>query len=257
MLKPEEDAYGQGMYDCFCGKETLEIVERDDGYIDASRPGQEYYFAPFQKWPRVERQAIRFARGRVLDVGCGAGRVGLYLQEKGCEVVGIDYSPMLVELSRQRGMRDVRLMRFLDVSAEMGVFDTVVMFGNNFGLFESPRKATVMLKRLYGMMSARGRVIASVVNPYKTREPLHLEYHERNRKRGRTGGQLRLRIRHKKLKTPWFDYLFVSPEELREIVHGTGWEVHRLFEVDSSWPIYSMVLTRAAHQSARRAGSKA
>ena len=82
MLKPDQDAYGQAMWDFFKGKETTEIVEREDGYIDAGRYGHASYVAPFRRWIKVERQAIKFARGRVLDVGCGPGRVALHLQEK-------------------------------------------------------------------------------------------------------------------------------------------------------------------------------
>jgi hypothetical protein len=41
-------------------------------------------------------------------------------------------------------------------------------------------------------------------------------------------GQLRIRVRYRDLVDPWFDYLIVSPEEMTEIVGGTGWEVRRL-----------------------------
>lgn len=230
MLIPEQDAYGQAMYDFFCKKETVEIIEREDGYIDAGRYGHGAYFAPYAKWLKIERQAIRFARGRVLDVGCGPGRVALYLQEKGHKVVGIDYSPGAVKVARARGVRDARVMEFKEVDADLGLFDTVVMFGNNFGLFESFRTARTMLRRLHGMMSEDGRIIATVGDPYKTKEPYHLEYHALNRKRGRMGGQIRIRIRYQKMKTPYFDYLFVSQDELREILEGTGWEIYRVFD---------------------------
>ena len=91
--------------------EGIEIVERDDGFISPSTFGPVAYFTPLRRWPKTERQAIRIARGRVLDVGCGAGRVGLHLQERGHDVVGIDLSPLAVEVSRRRGVRDARKLR--------------------------------------------------------------------------------------------------------------------------------------------------
>ena len=43
-----------------------EIVERDDGFIQGATLS---YFAPVRRWAAVERRALRFVRGRVLDVG--------------------------------------------------------------------------------------------------------------------------------------------------------------------------------------------
>jgi hypothetical protein len=62
------------LLDALRGEATVEIVERDDGFIEATA-GPGLYFAPFRRWPGVDRRAMRFVRGRVLDVGCGAGRV--------------------------------------------------------------------------------------------------------------------------------------------------------------------------------------
>ena len=89
------DGYGEMLLAALdeSGGEMLEIVERDDGLIMASRFGLGYYFAPYGKWPLRQRRALRLARGRVLDVGAGAGRVALHLQQKGHEVVAIDSSP--------------------------------------------------------------------------------------------------------------------------------------------------------------------
>ena len=41
-------------------------------------------------------------------------------------------------------------------------------------------------------------------------------------------GQVRLRARYRTYATPWFDYLFLSPDELDQIVTGTGWHVARV-----------------------------
>ncbi len=62
-----------------------------------------------------------------------------------------------------------------------------------------------------------------------------MEYHKFNRKRGRMGGQVRIRVRYKKYTTPWFDYLLVSKKEMEDILKGTGWRVTRYMETDDPW----------------------
>jgi len=104
-------------------------------------------------------------------------------------------------------------------------FDTIIMMGNNFGLFGSLKKARRLLKRFHSMTSQDALIIAETRDPYQTDNPDHLEYQEYNRNRGRMSGQLRLRIRFKRYVTPWFNYLLVSKEELQEIMDGTGWKV--------------------------------
>jgi hypothetical protein len=59
-----------------------------------------------------------------------------------------------------------------------------------------------------------GRIMAASNDPGLTDDPTHLAYQERNRRRGRMPGQLRLRVRYRDLSDPWFDYL---------IVHRTKW----------------------------------
>ena len=141
------DAYGEMMLAALeSDGEGIEIVERDSGLIMASRFGPEYYFAPYRKWPSRQRRALRLARGRVLDVGAGAGRVPLHLQEKGHDAVAIDASPGTTEVCRRRGVRDARVMRIEDVDESLGIFDTVIMFGNNLGLLASRTKAPRILQ---------------------------------------------------------------------------------------------------------------
>jgi SAM-dependent methyltransferase len=144
------DGYGRLIADALEGREDVfEIVERDDGFIEAGRYGPEAYLAPYRRWPARQRQAMRLVRGRVLDVGCGAGRVALHLQERSHEVVAIDISRGAVEVSRRRGVRDVRLLSIDDVDASLGRFDTIVMLGNNFGLFGGFTKAKRLLRRFH------------------------------------------------------------------------------------------------------------
>lgn len=217
-MAENQDALGHEIYDYHQGKDSYEIIERDDGFITLS-PGPEAYFSRFEEWPPHQQKAMDYVQGQVLDIGCGAGRVSLHLQERGFEVVAIDTSPLAVEICRQRGLRDVRLLSITRLSSKLGLFDTLLMMGNNFGLFASPKRAHWLLRRFYHMTSANGMIIAETLDPYATDDPDHLEYHERNRNRNRSPGQLRLRDCYRKFIGPWFDYLIVSSQEM-----GKSWE---------------------------------
>lgn len=228
-MKPAEDAFGALMLTLHEGGRAAEIIERDDGLFETAFSGG-LYLAPFRGWPAHHRRAMRFVRGRVLDVGCGAGRVCLHLQQRGLEVVGIDISPGAVEVCRRRGVLDARVCPIDDVDASLGVFDTVVMLGNNFGLLASRAKARRLLRRFHALTSDRGRIVAETRDVHDTEDPVHLAYHGRNRRRGRMAGQIRIRIRYRQLKTPWFDFFMVSPDELEELLAGTGWSLTRTIE---------------------------
>jgi SAM-dependent methyltransferase len=237
------DAFGQQIYACWRGDpDVVEVIERDDGLIGVSA-GPNSYFAPFEEWPPHQQAAMEYVRGRVLDVGSGAGRVALHLQERGREVVSIDVSPLALEVCRRRGVRDARLLSITQANASrLGVFDTVVMLGNNFGLFGNRRRARWLLRRWLRMTTLEGRIIAETLDPYQTNDPEHLAQHALNRQRGRMGGQVRIRVRFRKSIGPWFDYLFVSREEMGKLLSGTGWRVART--LDSDEPTYIAILEK-------------
>ena len=232
-LTQQQDSYGRIVWDHLHGKRTTEIVEREDGWISVSG-GAPSYFAEFKDWPRHQRAAMRYVRGRVLDVGCGAGRCCLHLQKRGHTVVGIDVSPLAIKTCRKRGVRDARVLSFSQVSRALGRFDTILMMGNNFGLFGSRRRARRLLRRLHAMTSPEARIVAESNDVYRTEDPDHLRYHRFNRRRGRMSGQLRIRVRYRRHCSPWFDYLMVSPEEMKRILAGTGWRVRRCLKSAAS-----------------------
>lgn len=233
-MRPENDAYGQEIWAYFKRKAGFEIVERDDGYFDVSS-GPKFYFSEFEDWPIHEKKAMEFVKGRVLDIGCGAGRHSLYLQRRGFDVIGIDTSPLAIKVCRLRGLKKARIMSIDEIdNFAPDSFDTILMLGNNFGLFGSPKKAKELLQKLYEITAPKALIIAESRDPYKTDNPAHLEYHEFNRKRGRMPGQLRIRIRFGKYVTDWFDYLIVSKDEMKQILEGTGWKIKKFIDSDDA-----------------------
>jgi len=219
-----------------------EIIERDDGFISASASPQRY-FNKYPDWSKLEQRGVSFVRGRVLDIGCGAGRHGLYLQSRGFDVTGIDNSPACVKLAKLRGYKKVRLVAITEIQTfPADSFDTAIMMGNNFGLFGGYSRAQRLLRAMHRITSPTGRIIAETVNPYTTKERAHRRYHRLNRERGRMGGQLRLRVRHENIVGEWFDYLLVSQKELKSILSGTGWQIAKILA--DQGPGYTAILEK-------------
>lgn len=227
-----QDAYGQQFYDYLKNNSGFEIDERDDGYIGIGNLKE--YFAEYQDWPNHVKQAMKYVQGRVLDIGCGAGRHSIYLQKKGFDVLGTDISPMAIKVSKLRGLKKTKVIAIDKLGPKLGKFDTILMLGNNFGLFGNFDRAQRLLKRFYTMTSATARIIAETNDIYQTTDPDFLWYQKYNRSRGRMSGQIRLRIRYKKYITPWIDYLMVSKKELKQILDGTGWKLSRTIDSEGS-----------------------
>ena len=241
MLKDWQDAFGHEIYDYFSGKGGYEIIERDDGYFALSA-GPRHYFLEFEEWPASEKEAVKYVRGRVLDVGCGAGRHSLHLQAQGFDVVGIDNSPLAIEVCRARGLWDARVIPITQVSRQLGIFDTILMLGNNFALVGNKKRARWLLRRFHSMMSEAGKIVAQTRDPYQTEVAEHLAYHARNREKGRLCGEARIRVRYKRYVTPWIDFLMVSQEEMEAILEGTNWEVGDIIEGEEG--VYVAILEK-------------
>ncbi|MDD4983362.1 MAG: class I SAM-dependent methyltransferase [Candidatus ainarchaeum sp.] len=228
-----KDAYGWEVWDYQNKKEGFEIIHRGDNTYWISS-GPKSYFSKYKDWPENLKKALKLAKGSILDVGCGAGRTCLYLQKKGHKVVGIDNSPLAVKTCKARGVKNVKIMGIEDIEKLKEKFDTILMLGNNFGLFGSYKKAKDLLKKMHTITSKEAVIIAESIDPYKTKDPLNLEYQKSNVKQGRMAGQLKLQVVYKKYIGNWFDYLIVSKKEMKDILKGTGWKI-RAFINPTKW----------------------
>jgi SAM-dependent methyltransferase len=241
-LEAHEDAYGQAILDHLNGRETWEIVERDDGSFSPGA-GPKLYYSEYDQWRQMERDAMEHVRGRVLDVGCGAGRFMLYLSEQGHDVTGIDNSPGAIEACRRRGLDDTHVLGIEDLDLSLGTFDTVLLLGGNLGLLGNPDTGRSLLRTLHEITSPQGRIIGASRDRRHTKDADMKTYVERNLELGRLSGQSRIRIRYRKYATPFFDFFRIAPDELDELLRGTGWATTKvIWEDDTS---YVAVLDKA------------
>lgn len=228
MLRGKRDANGKLLMDYSNGKHVFEIIERNDGLIEVGG-GPRVYFSAYDSWRPHVQEAVSHANGRILDIGCGAGRFSLYLQEKGLDVVGIDNSELTVDVYKARGLKNILPVGIDEIDSSLGIFDTILMLGNGFGLMQSFDNARRILNQFNEITSDNAQIISESINPNGTDVDHDLQYFEMNRKNGRMPGQIRMRIRYLDYKTPYFDFLLASPDEIKTIIEGTVWKLDKTF----------------------------
>ena len=237
------DLFGTAISDWLTRSHEPLFIERDDGYVDEQ--DLDSYFSTFESFPYCERAALGLAKGRVLDLGLGPGRVSLHLQDKGLEVVGVDISDHMLEVARRRGVRGAVKMSVCDLRFPRGHFQTVVAFGNNFGLCGTPEGVMSMLLRLRDIASDDGIFLAQSIDPLNTTKSEHIKYHERNRSAGRMPGHVRLRFKYRGMVDDWSELLMVTPTEMKVLAERTGWRVSETFYKPDEEITYVSALRKA------------
>jgi SAM-dependent methyltransferase len=143
----------------------MQKVEADPGH-------SQWYIERFRAKARAGEDLAGEARlvdaiaprgARVLDAGCGPGRVGGYLAVAGHDVVGVDVDPALIEAAEQDhpGARWlVGDLAELDLPARgiTAPFDVIVSAGNVMA-FLAPSTRIEVLRRLRAHLASDGRVV--------------------------------------------------------------------------------------------------
>ena len=215
------DVFGEIMKYVQEGKEALHIIERDDGFFSED-PGS-WFNSPYPEWPDCQKNAMKFVHGKVLDIGCGMGRVSLYLQEQGFEIVSIDLSPLAIKLCKKQGLLDARVMSAAVLDFADSSFSTILLIGNGFGILGAPENVIDMLRDLHRITTDDAVILAETTDPEAWKQPQHVKYCTKNTEMGKPPGLWTMRTKYKELVGEWNDILFTSPELMNEIASEAGW----------------------------------
>ena len=149
------DIFGKALIDFYNGNHTENIITSTNISEDDEMP-LEYLFREYKDMSQLEQKALELAKGRVLDVGCGAGIHTLYLQSQGFDVKAIDVSKGAIEVARKLGVKNAALLPILD---ETEKFDTILLMMNGTGIFEELSKAPHYLKHLKSILNPGGQIL--------------------------------------------------------------------------------------------------
>jgi SAM-dependent methyltransferase len=136
--------------------------EFDDLYED-ERPLTRLLRPGLFRRRRLAAETVKaYTHPRVLDVGCGSGRIGEFVLDAGAaRYVGIDFSEPMIEMARARLDRfaprvELILGDFLEASLE-GPFDVVLALGL-FDYLPDPHRFS---RRMYELCAPGGTLVAS------------------------------------------------------------------------------------------------
>ena len=109
--------------------------------------------------PKLEQKALQLAKGKVLDVGCGAGSHALELQnERKLDVTAIDISENAVKACQLRGIENVKVANILDLDSE-NKFDTILLLMNGTGIFGTLNETAKYLQKLKSLLNEGGQIL--------------------------------------------------------------------------------------------------
>lgn len=100
-MAPHGDAFGEALLDWLDGGAGAHIIERDDGLVEGIPSCAQYFGGPDAVAP-IEQEALGLIGEKVLDIGAGAGRFSLAVQERGATAVALDDSAGAIEVCRRR-----------------------------------------------------------------------------------------------------------------------------------------------------------
>ena len=218
-----EDLFGKILLDQLEKlNDVVYYVERDDGFIEHRSANR--YFEGVEKWSEEEKSILNNVGETVLDIGCGAGRTSLYLQNLGKIVTSLDNSPLAISVCEKRGLRNCIIKSMFELDMEEK-YSTILLLGANLALTKTPEGMIKFLSSLKMITDEKSNIIFDHRSPLETNNPIHKQYHHKNVQNNKPVGMLKFRIRYLNLKSDWIEFYIPTDRELKDILEKSGWKI--------------------------------
>ena len=168
----------------------------------------EYLFRDFNDMPKLEQIALRQCKGKVLDVGCGAGSHALFLQNnQKLETYALDNSPGAIEIARKRGVLNTKEKDFFSLND--GKFDTILMLMNGSGIIGKLENLKEFFRHSKSILNEGGRIILDSTD-------LIYLFEDEIDDTEKYYGEFEFSLSYKDLKSDCFNWLYIDPELLTQ-----------------------------------------
>lgn len=182
-----------------------------------------HLFRAYSEMSRIEQQALRLSKGRILDVGAGSGCHSLALQEMGKQVCAIDISVMSVNVMANRGVKDARAVNLFDEQFREQ-FDTILMLMNGSGIIGRLENMSAFFERMRQLLTPNGCILmdsSDLRYLYEDEEgdsfvvDLAGDYY----------GEVKFRMRYQNIRGDSFPWLYIDYQTLQYYAALNGFKV--------------------------------
>ncbi len=221
-----KDLFGKAILD-FQTNNAPEDLITETSISEADEMSVAYLFRSYKEMPAMEQTALQLAKGKVLDVGCGAGSHSLYLQNKKLDVTAIDISINAIEACLLRGVKQARVQDVMKIEREK--FDTILLLMNGAGMCGRLKKLGVFLSKLKSLLNENGQILvdsSDIIYMFDDDEdggkwiPSDFEYY----------GELVFNIEYKGEKETPFDWMYVDYNTLQNAAVANGLQCELVLE---------------------------
>jgi len=212
------DVFGMALNDYQKGEHTEDIKTYSSLDEEDVIPVP-YLFRTFDEMPLVEQKALQRARGKILDIGAGAGSHALYLQNKGYKVTALDNSEGCIAVCKERGVESTVLSNILDYSEER--YDTLLLLMNGIGLAGKLKNLSRFLQHLASLLLPNGQVLldsSDIVYMFEQDEDGGYWIPDD----GTYYGEVTFEMEYKGNKSKPFDWVYVDINTLQNACESNG-----------------------------------
>lgn len=228
MTKKINDPVGMALLEYLDGERGRDIrvlsPDVDDDVIPV-----DYMFRSFDDMPKVEQQALKLARGKILDAGAGAGCHTLWLQEQGHDVTAVDTSTGNVEAMKRQGVKKVRQDNIWEMKEEQ--FDTILLLMNGMGFAGEIQYLPKFIRHLRNLLKPGGQIV------FDSTDLIYLFLDDDGgawiNLNDKYIGEITYTMEYKGIKSDPFPWLFVDFELVEQAAEMASMQAEKLLSMET------------------------
>lgn len=215
-----QELLGEALLDYHSGTYSEDITTyiNINGTVEKDSLPLPYLFRNFEEMPTIEQKALQLSRGKILDIGAGAGSHALFLQNINKDVTALDISKGAIDVCISRGVKKTIHSDILEINNQK--YDTILALMNGTGLAGKLSKLGPFLRHLSALLHNGGQILldsSDIVYMYEDEEgdhwiPADMEYY----------GEVSFQMEYKNKKEPSFDWLYVDYNTLQRCANDHG-----------------------------------
>ena len=221
-----KDLFGKAILDYQTGNNPEDLIT-ETTISEADEMSVAYLFRSFEEMPKLEQKALELSKGKILDVGCGAGSHSLFLQNNGLDVTSIDVSKNAIEACNLRGLKKAFVQDVMTLNNQK--FDTILLLMNGAGMCGRLKNISKFLQQLKNLLTEEGQILvdsSDIIYMFDEDEdgskwiPGDLDYY----------GEVEFTVSYKGETEKAFDWMYIDYNTLQNAAISNGFACELVLE---------------------------